>query len=58
MGHLKGVPKMGILSLFGGGDGGGILVGQGLPGEKTRGKEPCVVGASRRKSKREGTTWG
>lgn len=38
---------MGILSLFGGGDGGGILVGQGLPGEKTRGKETCMVGASK-----------
>lgn len=32
---------MGVLSLFGGGDRDGILVGQGLPGEKTRGKEPC-----------------
>lgn len=58
MGHLKGAPKMGALALFGGGDGGGILVGQGLPGDKTRGKEPYGVGASRGKNKREGTTWG
>lgn len=56
MGHLKGAPKMGALSLFGGGDGGGILVGQGLPGDKTRGKETYGVGASRGKNKREGTT--
>ena len=41
MGYLKGAPKMGVLSLFGGGNGDGILVGQGLPGKKTRGKEPC-----------------
>ena len=31
---------------------------QGLPGDKTRGKETYGVGASRGKNKREGTTWG
>lgn len=43
---------MGALALFGGGDGGGILVGQGLPGINKR--EETIWGGRFQREKQEG----